>query len=190
MTELIPATAEKSTQPRATLHQFVEDNSKLITSTAAFVALTAFSAQVDDTGIKIALGCATFLGAFLLSFELMMRVPPPPRQWRLEAFQLILMTLPAFMGWYWFTKFQEFWVPLVFSVVEGILVLLICVLATYVFTKCVQVSARLLRRKMEPSVLRRVSQIGFVLSTILFFVAWIWIMHRFGGRQFKLHVPF
>ncbi len=80
--------------------------------------------------------------------------------------------------------------PLLLSIVEMILVLLVCALATYVFTKCVQVIARLLRRKMEPSVLRRVSQIGFVLSTILFFVAWIWIMHRFGGRQFKLHVPF
>ena len=189
MTEITPATAE-SPQPKATLYQFIEDNSKLITSTAAFVALTAFSAQVDDTGIKIALGCTTFLGAFLLSFELMMRVPLPPRQWRLEAFQLILMTLPVFIGWYWLTKFQEFWVPLAASIVEMILVLLICVLATYVFTKCVQVVARSFRREMEPAVLRRVSQVGFVLSMILFVVAWIWVMHRFGGRQIKLHVPF
>jgi hypothetical protein len=36
----------------ATLAQFIDENSKLVTSIAAFVALTAFSSQLDVSGIR------------------------------------------------------------------------------------------------------------------------------------------
>ena len=39
-------------KPQVTLGRFIDDNSKLVTSMAAFVALTAFSSQLNACGIK------------------------------------------------------------------------------------------------------------------------------------------
>lgn len=55
MTDEIKARPEK-----VTLHKFVEENYKLITGMAAFIALTGFTAQIGDGGTK------TYLAALYL----------------------------------------------------------------------------------------------------------------------------
>lgn len=51
-TQLSESNSPDAPRPKVTLKEFIEDNSKLITSMAAFVALTAFALQLDNTDVK------------------------------------------------------------------------------------------------------------------------------------------
>lgn len=173
-----------------TLSQFIEDNSKLITSVAAFVALTAFSSQLDNGDIKILFPALTFLAAALLSFELLRKLPAPPRHWRLEAFSLILANLVLLMGWYWLSKFPVVWVPTLGYLVEIVLFIGLAVLLTRFFSKVTKViAAKLFKREIRTDAMLRVPQFWFVFCMVLALMGLLWASRKLANRPIKIHIP-
>src|SRR5258705_507978 len=114
--------------PKATLADFIDQNSKLVTSVAAFVALTAFSLQIENPEIKLYFSALTFLAAGLLALELWAKLPSLPYHWRLTAFSHVLTILVFAMGYYWFTKFPAVWVPQAANLVLIVVVILVVLL--------------------------------------------------------------
>lgn len=178
--------------PRATLADFVKDNSALISGVAAFAGLTAFfSAQIKDVELQATLPGVTLLGAFLLAFELFMRFPAPPRHWRLAVFELVLMALLANVGWYWFKAFPAVWVPPLGAIVNLVVVLALPLLLTYLLGKAVTfVTVRLLRKKIEDATVIKIQQGAFVFFLIASFAGYFWAAHKLIPRPIKIHLPF
>ncbi len=94
---------------KATLSQFIDGNYNLITSMAAFIALTAFSSHLNDSEIKTWVAGLALLAAALLAMELFFKLRFDGTQhWRLEAFRFILLVLIFCIGRYWFSNSREF----------------------------------------------------------------------------------
>jgi len=61
---------EANQSVKATLRDFIDTQSKLVTSIAAFIALTVFGGQLDDgSGIKIFISALTLSAAILLTWN-------------------------------------------------------------------------------------------------------------------------
>jgi hypothetical protein len=177
-----PATGSKPA--KATLFDFVEENSKLITAIAAFVALTVFCSQLKDADMQSSLPGVTILGALLLTFELFTRQPAPPRHWRLAVFEMVLLTLLAFMGWYWIKTFPVFWVPLANALIIGIVLLGFGVLVTLLFTKVLTlIAAKVFHKHIAEGRLIRVQQVVFLLATF----GLVWASRKGGTVRIHLH---
>jgi hypothetical protein len=185
--------AIEPTQPpeKATLFQFIEENSKLVTSIAAFIALAAFSSQWDNiSDIKSFFPALPILAAALLSLELLSRLPPEPHQWRLGAFTTVLSVSVFSMIWYWFAKFRTVWGLVLFTVVQLFLFIVLPALVAHLFTKATSlVITKLFHREIRTITMQRISQSLFFLLIACLFLVFIWISHRFGGRQFTVHLP-
>lgn len=185
--------SSSTTQPaksEPTLGQFVEDNSKLITSVAAFVALTAFSSQLDNGDIRLLFPALTFLAAALLGFELLEKLPDRPRHWRLEAFSLVLLLLVVSMGWYWFSKFPALWVPTLFYLIQTVALLGLTALLSYLLTKAIKfVSTKLFRREIQANAMLRVSRIVFVCCAVLVVAGLFWTSRKLAAHPITIHIP-
>ncbi|HVS86760.1 MAG TPA: hypothetical protein VHF01_00915 [Candidatus Acidoferrum sp.] len=181
---------EEPAPPKATLGQFIEDNSKLVTSIAAFIALTAFSSQLENNDLKPLFPALTFLAAALLSLELLTKLPAPPHHWRLEAFSRVFALLVMLMGWYWFLTFPGLWIPLLLNFVQIVLLFALAGLLTYLFTKAIKlVTAKLFKPEIGADVMRRVSQMAFLLCTALVFVGLLWISRKLANHPIRIHIP-
>jgi hypothetical protein len=102
-----------------TLSDFVDDHYKLITSVAAFTALTVFFTQVDNNELKVYLPALTFLITIMFALELGAKFPPPPLHWRLKVVEYLFPLVLAMMSFYWVSKFLGVWAPLLFGLLEG-----------------------------------------------------------------------
>jgi hypothetical protein len=181
-------------QPKATLSEFIDDHSKLVTSLAAFVALTAFSLQLEIADVKPFLPALAFVGAVALALELWAQIPPPPHHWRLALFAFVVPLLPAMMAFYWFEKFHDAWLPLLPFFVGFIVQVGFSSLITHLFTNMVTfVATRWFHRDIQPRTMLRVEQFGFLFSMILFAVGMFWLslilLHHPIKTPFKTHVP-
>jgi hypothetical protein len=177
-------------KPPATLKNFIEDQSKLVTSIAAFIALTAFSGQLDDAEIKFAFPALTLLGAALLTWELVGQLPERPREWKLELFSLILPIMVFLMARYWFFRFPTIWVPVVGTAVEMLIFFGLAIGLTVLITKCIGfTAARLFKRPIPSQVMTRVSQVGFVAFCLLVVFAFGRVSQALASHPLKIHVP-
>jgi hypothetical protein len=176
---------------KATLFDFVEENSKLITSMAAFAALTAFLlTQVKDDEFRILPGF-TLLAALLLMCELFMRsMRTPERHWRLELFELSLAILLAGVGWFWLKTFPSVWGMFVYAIVVLAFVLGIPTLLTLLFRLTVKVIVRAQSKEIAPERLLPLERIAFGFFLFLTGVAIFWARYKWAGHQFKIHIPF
>jgi hypothetical protein len=166
------------------LTQFVDDNSKLITSLAAFIALTVFSAQIKDSEVQASLSSATLLGAILLTLELVTRTPARPRQWRLEAFQGVVLMILANVGWYWFKSFPFIWV-LALSVIQVTLIYVLTATFAHLFGLAVKLfTIRLLHRDVTHEQFLRLSRFARTLFVVVVFWGLIWVL--FKGQDWAL----
>jgi Ca2+/Na+ antiporter len=175
---------------KATLSEFIDNNYKLVTSLAAFIAVTAFSSQLPANDIKLDMAGFAFLGAFLLAFELLRKLPASPRQWRLDAFAYVLVILLFTMGQYWVTQFQTIWAPLLSVTVVLVLFLVLTALPAHLLTKPTKfIAKRFFHRDVPTNVENRLSQYGFFFFVGMLFVAWLLIEWKFAGRQLSIHFP-
>jgi hypothetical protein len=135
------------------LSDFIKDNSTLVTSFAAFVALTAFSFQLDDPETKLALSATALFGALLLGIELFSRLPPRSYHWRLQVFVFVLSCLFIEIGSYWLSHFRAIWISL--SV-------------TLALRKAVRfVAIHAFKRSLDAERFERGSQIAFIFFMVL-----------------------
>lgn len=179
----------------STLAQFIEENSKLITGFAAFIALTAFSNQLDNANAKLEVSGLAFLGAFLLAYELLMRLPTAPWHWRLQAFGLVLLCLVGFMGGYWIREYQPLWVgaisPLTITLVLILVFLGLPLLLAISVTRLVRIIAmRFFHHHISTDMLQRLNQIIFfsLFAFLVLSVGLIGVWYQ--GRKIPIHIPF
>jgi hypothetical protein len=177
-------------RPKGTLARFIDDNSKLVTSLAAFIALTAFSSQLDNSDLKSLFAALTFLAATLLALELESVLPDRPRHWRLEAFSLVLFMLVTSMVWYWFKKFPALWVPTLLYVIQTVVLLGLAALLTYLLTEAIKfVTTKLFKREIPANVMLRVSRIVLVFCAALVVVGFFWTSGKLAAHPIKIHIP-
>lgn len=148
-------TSEQPPVHKTTLTDFIELNSKLITSLAAFMALTAFALQLDKAQGAVGLSdlsAAALFAALLISVELFGNLPPRPRHWRLEFFEITLLCLFVSIGRYWFSHYREVWIGVLLSAIPIVLLLSVSGALSIVSRRVVvSVATRVLKRDMEPS---------------------------------------
>ncbi len=179
-----------SPKHKATLGQFIDDHSKLITSIAAFVALTAFALQLGDKDFRLELSSLAFLGALLLAFELLMKLPPSPRHWRLEAFAFVLGCLVMIMGAYWFSQFPEWWVPLLAYAVELVAFFVFSGFVALGVTKTAEhIAQSFWHRGIQGKTTQRIGQVTFLTCLALLVTGMIGLAHKLGDRQIRITVP-
>ncbi|HEY4951570.1 MAG TPA: hypothetical protein VIH88_14635 [Candidatus Acidoferrales bacterium] len=174
---------------KATLSEFIDENSKLITSLAAFVALTVFSSQIAKDQTGFGLPAASLLGAILISVELFYKTPPRLREWRLELFELVLLTLPVWMGWYWFSTYRNFWISVLVTFLPVILMFVVAGLLTHALDKAYQKAARLLKREVRPERSRHWSAIVFITFLCLLIYGSTWLAHRLAAHPLNVKIP-
>jgi hypothetical protein len=178
-------------RPKATLADFVKDNSTLITGVAAFAALTAFfSTQLKDAAIQAILPGVTLLGAFLLAYELWMRAPAPPRHWRLAVFELVIMAILANVGWYWVKMFPSLWgVPLI-AAIYAVLLLGPAILLTLLISKIAKlVSARVFHKQIAAITMLRLQRSVFLFFLVADTVGYFWVGHKLIPNPITIHTP-
>jgi hypothetical protein len=179
-----------SRHSQGTLARFIDDNSKLVTSLAAFIALTAFSSQLENSDLKILFAALTFLAATLLGLELHSVLPDRPRHWRLEAFSLVLLILVASMGRYWFEKFSALWVPVLLYVIQTVVLLGLAVLLTYLLTETIKfITTKLFKREIRANVMLRVSRIVLVFCAALVVAGFFWTSRKLAAHPITIHFP-
>lgn len=182
--------SSESVRPEATLRHFIEDHSKLVTSLAAFVALTAFSSQLDNSDLKFGFAALAFFAALLLGLELESALPDRPRHWRLEFFSFVLLFLVVIMGWYWFSKFPVLWVPALFYLMLSVVLLVLAALLTYVLTQTLKfITTKLLKREIQANVMLRASRIVFVFCAVLVVVGLSWTSRKLAAHPITIHIP-
>jgi hypothetical protein len=175
---------------KPTLGDFIEAHSKLVTSIAAFIALTAFSSQIDNnSGIKLFFPALTLLAAIMLILELHSKLPDRPH-WRLDVFSNVLTLLTFAIAWYWVSRFPVLWVPIAGSVLQMCVFFGGALLLTHLLTKVVTaISAKLFKRSMNPTVMLRISQTGFVLFMFVLVAGLIWTGHKLSSHPITVHIP-
>lgn len=102
------------------LCQFVEDNHKLLTALGVFIALTAFSAQLQVKQLGYFLSFLLFVATSLLWIELWTQFPSGESNWRLMAFENVLMMSGFLYVFYCLVEFRFAWwafLPLVIAAV-------------------------------------------------------------------------
>jgi hypothetical protein len=178
---------EQEPLKKPTLSDFIKDNSTLVTSFAAFVALTVFSFQLDNPETKIGLSATALFGALLLGIELFSRLPPRPYHWRLQVFVIVLLCLFVEMGSYWLSHFRAIWVTVLIASTPMVLVVFISALVTLALRKAVQfVAARGFKRSLDAERFERGSQIAFIFFMVLLIAIGMWGLHRMNGHQFQI----
>jgi hypothetical protein len=184
------ATPQESV-PQATLADFIKDNSTLVTSFAAFVALTAFSSQLTaDPEAQVSVSAFAMFAALIIGIELFYRIPFVPHHWRLGLFRYVLLGLLFAIGQYWFEHFKSVWVGTVLSFARVVVGLLILGLFAYLFGQGAKIFwAHILKREMSQELIQRISLIGLIASIVLMVSAWVWGLHRFGGRTYEVRTP-
>ena len=185
----VQPTESNGSNAKATLAKFIEDNSKLVTSLAAFVALTAFSSQLDSD-LKPVFAALSFLGATLIGLELESALPDRPRHWRLEVFSLVLFVLVASMGWYWFHKFAAFWEPTLIFVIQTVVLLGLAALLAYLLTEAIKfIWTKLFKRQIQPKVMLRVSRLVLVCCAVLVVAGLFWTSKKLAAHPITIHIP-
>jgi hypothetical protein len=182
---------EKTGRPKATLARFIDDYSKLVTSIAAFVALTAFASQLDNYDAKLYLSGLCLLAAVLLGIELYRQLPPEPHHWLLKAFSLNLTLLVFGMGWYWVSRFTVVWGPIIFAVIYVFVFAGLPYLFAHFVTKLiVLVAARLFHCQIRAEMKTRIEQVGFfgLIGSLL--LCGFWVLYKFCGHPIRIHLPF
>jgi hypothetical protein len=176
--------------PKATLEGFIEAHSKLVTSIAAFIAITAFSSQIDDTYIRLWVSGLAFLIAVLLGIELLMLMPPQPHQWRLVLFVLALAEIVFAMAWYWFSKFPTIWAPFVWVVLQVVIFFGLVILLTQAVTKLIKlVAIYVFKKELSDKDMLKVLKIVAVSSMILVTVGAYWTLYKLAGHTFSITIP-
>jgi hypothetical protein len=97
-----------------TLSDFVEEHYRLITSIAAFTALTVFFTQIEDKELRLYLPALTFLITIIFALELGAQFPPPPLHWRFRVVEYLFPIL-LMMAFYWLSRFLVLWTSLLFG---------------------------------------------------------------------------
>lgn len=175
---------------KASLADFIKDNSTLITSLAAFVALTAFSLQLEKEHAHLGLPAAALLGAVLISIELFWRVPHGPREWRLVLFEIVLLCLPVAMGQCWFSNYPELWMPALIGLIQTVLFVVVAALATYAVRSAAKELAPLFfKGPIGGERLQKASSVAFLFFLFLTLGGWVWVLHKLQGRQIQIKLP-
>ena len=178
--------------PTATLTTFIEERSKLITSIAAFIALTVFSSQINDSEIRLYCSGLAFLAAVTLTLELLFSFPPKPRHWRLELFSLIIGSLVGLMGWYWFKQFTVLWIPLAEMFVVASVFFGIAALVAYPAMKLVKfIAARIFHAELQDSTKLRqltLKQVVFAVCLLLVFSGLELVLHK-SQKTTNMYAP-
>jgi hypothetical protein len=184
------AEPERNAPAKVGLAQFVEDNSKLITSIAVFIALTAFGTQLKDVEIQSTLPGVTLIAACLLTYELLARAFILRSHWRLEFFQIVLMMLLVDVGLYWFKTFTSLWVPLLNVAILSVGFFGPTIILFMLVTRLVKVVAiRLLHRHVTDEMIAlRLPPAAFFFSSVVVVLGWIWVLRKHG--PITIHVPF
>jgi hypothetical protein len=177
--------------PRTNLGDFIEMHSKLVTSIAAFVALTAFSSQIDNNNdIKPFLTALPLLAAVILILELHSKLPFDSSHWRLTLFSHVLTLLTFAIGWYWVSRFPVLWVPIVGYGLQMCIFLGGALLLTHLLTKAVTtISAPLFKRSIAPIAMLRISQTSLVLFAFVLLAVLVWTSHKLSSHPVTLHIP-
>jgi hypothetical protein len=193
MTTPLPSTESNSPEVvsrKATLGEFIDVNSKLVTSIAAFAALTAFSSQMDNGDIKFIFPGLTFLAAVLLTIELSTLMPPRPLHWRLELFSQILGLMTLLMGAYWFSKFPALWGSVVVFAISMVIFLGIPAVLAHFLTKLIKiVAAKLFNREIGANAILRTGQIIFITCALCGLLGLSWNSKRLARHPVKIHIP-
>jgi hypothetical protein len=175
---------------KASLSQFIKEHSKLVTGIAAFVGLTAFSSQLSNNDIRPLFPALTFLAAALLALELLMKLPEPPREWRLEIFSMVLAVLVIMMGWYWRSNFPVVWVPALLFLIEIVVLIGLAALLTYLLMWIIGLLAtKLLKREMQTYVRLRITQVLFVCCAFLVVAGLVWTSRKLAAHPITIHIP-
>jgi len=173
---------EQNTLPeKITLHGFVEDNYKLITGMAAFIALTAFASQLTDDEGKTALAGGALLAACLFAMELFFRLPVNNKHWRLALFEMVMLGLTLAIGRYFVLHFPVIWG----SAVSAILVLiflmgppvLLGMAANWILKRITRISEQMRQR------------VGFFVFVVSCVLLYILVQIRAGGHSVSIHLP-
>lgn len=172
---------ERNTFPeKMTLSKFVEDNYKLFTGMAAFIALTAFASQSTDNEAKTVLAGGALLAACLFALELFFRLPFNNQHWRLALFELVMAGLTLEIGRYFFLHFAVIWGPAVSMILVLVFLMgppvLLGTLADWI----------LKRTRMSERARQRVGFSIFIGSFVLLYVL---AQFRLGGHSISIHVP-
>jgi hypothetical protein len=180
---------EHDSTNKTSLAEFIRENSTLVTSLAAFVALTAFALQLEKTGSNFGLSAAALFGALLISLELFFKAPHRPREWRLACFELVLLALLQALGYYWFSTYRGLWVSVLLGAIPPVLAILIAVVLTYAFRWFATVVAHRFKRDISPHKLQKYSSIAFVVFMFLPISVFLWWIHRHNGVRISFHWP-
>ncbi len=116
-------TPSPTSQQKMSLFEFIEENQRLLTAIAVFIALTAFLVQATatDDALSKSIPGIPLLAALLLTLELFLRIPTEAQMtFRLWFFHLVVLALGISLGWLWVKRFP--------TAVGGVLVLAIIVL--------------------------------------------------------------
>jgi hypothetical protein len=171
----------EKTPEKATLSQFIDENYKLITSMAAFIALTAFSSQVNDSETKTYVAGLALLAAALLAMELFFKLPFGPQHWRLKAFEFILVFLIFSIGNYWFLQFPGIWGPTLSIILVVVIFAGPPSVLAYIVEKVLKAATQ-----MKPEARTRVSGYVFLFSFALLYLL---VMMKLGGHHISIHLP-
>jgi len=171
---------QKTPLEKMTLYTFVDDNYKLITGMAAFVALTAFASQLADNEAKRALAGGALLAACLFALELFSRLPFNNQHWRLALFELVTLGLIVEIGRYFFLHFPAIWGPAVSTILTLVFFMgppvLLGMVADWI----------LKRTHMSEQVRHRVSFSVFMGSFALLFIL---IQIKLSGHSISIQIP-
>lgn len=174
----------------AKLKDFIEDHSKLITTLAAFIALTGFSTQFDNDTMKGVVPALTLLAATLVAWELWNLLPERPREWRLEIFSFVWAYLVMSMVLYWFWKFRGIWISAVFNLIKATLFFTIIILTAIVLTRVIEFLARVVfKRPIATHQKTRISQFSFLLCAILLMCVAACASLYLSSHPIVLHPP-
>jgi hypothetical protein len=186
-------TPEPPRQTRMSLFTFIEINQRLLTAIAVFVALTAFLIQAtagDDLLSKFIPGIPLF-GALLLILELFLQIPVDGAQksWRLLAFELVVMSLGAALGWMWFERFPTARAA-VLLLIFIVLFLLVVVGLTYLLSLLFgSLLKRVTHRKLRTKEVQGVYFGSLFLSAVLIFGGLHWATRQWGMPEPPKSLP-
>ena len=172
---------KKTPSEKITLYMFVDDNYKLITCMAAFIALAAFSSQLNDTEAKTTLAGCALLAVCLFAMELFFRLPVNNQHWRLWLFELVMLALTFEIGRYFFLHFPVVWGPF-----AGVILNMLIFLGPPLLLGSVADWVLRARTQMNDRVRHRVAFSIFAGSFLLIFIL---VQIGLSGHPISIHVP-
>ena len=93
---------------KVTLHKFVEDNQRQLSTMGVLVAVTVFSRTIQPPWLAVTMSFCFVGMAVLLAWEVFVRIPREP-SWPLQQFSNLLLVGTLALVAYWVYGFRETW---------------------------------------------------------------------------------